>query len=229
MDDKTLSSIMAELSRNIVHFLTDKNLSSALSRESNITPQDLKFGNDVYINIPEHLLRQWKSLLTLIVNQFLTYFEQRKEERAKPILFLLDEFPRLGKVSAMLDGLATLRSKKIVICLIIQSLAQLDAIYGHDERKVISDTCAYKAILGATDADTQEYFSRLVGTYDKQVTSTGTHREAYTGIGKSTSTHISEIEKRIIKPEEFGRLTDIVLLTPYGYSRVEKAAYYQGE
>jgi type IV secretion system protein VirD4 len=215
MEDRTLSSIMAELSKNIVSFVTDRNLQSALSRDMNITPEDLEFGNDVFITIPEHLLRQWKTLLTLIVNQFLTHFEQRKETDARPILFLLDEFPRLGKVGAMLDGLATLRSKKIVICLIIQSLAQLDAIYGQNERKVISDTCAYKAILGATDADTQDYFSRLVGTYDKQVTSYGTNSESFTGFGKGTSTNTQEVEKRIIKPEEFGILTDIVLLTPF--------------
>ena len=226
MEDKTLSSIMAELSKNIVGFVTDRNLVSALSRASNITPEDLEFGSDVFIQIPEHLLKQWKTLLTLIVNQFLTHFEQRKETDARPILFLLDEFPRLGKVSAMLDGLATLRSKKISICLIVQSLAQLDAIYGQNERKVISDTCAYKAILGATDADTQDYFSRLVGTYDKEVTSHGTNNEAFTGFNRGTSTNTQEIEKRIIPPHEFGMLTDIVLLTPFGYQRVEKVPYY---
>lgn len=215
MEDKTLSSIMAELSKNIVHFVTDRHLSSALSRDKNITPDDLEFGNDIYINIPEHLLRQWKTLLALIVNQFLTHFEQRSEANTRPILFLLDEFPRLGKISAMLDGLATLRSKKISICLIVQSLAQLDAIYGQNERKVISDTCAYKAILGATDADTQEYFSRLVGTYDKSVTSHGANKEAYTGFSKGTSTNTQEVEKRVIPPHEFGMLKDIVLLTPF--------------
>ena len=243
MEDKAVAGIMAELSKNIVHFVTDKNLISALSKKNNIKPDDLEFGNDIYIQIPEHLLRQWKNLLTLIVNQFLTHFEQREEATARPILFLLDEFPRLGKVSAMLDGLATLRSKKITICLIIQSLAQLDTIYGQNERKVISDTCAYKAILGATDADTQEYFSRLVGTYDKQVTSHGENRAAYTGFPKGTSTNTYEQETRIIKPHEFGMLNDIVLLTPFAmafkqkqaadspehsvsFCRVEKCPYY---
>jgi type IV secretion system protein VirD4 len=72
----------------------------------------------------------------------------------------------LGKVEAV-NGLATLRSKKIIICLIVQSLAQLDAIYGRDQRKVIVDNSAYKTILNATDAETQEYFSRLVGTYER--------------------------------------------------------------
>jgi len=226
MDERALSSIVAEISKNVVHFVTDRNLISVLSRKSNITPADLEYGNDIYIQIPEHLLRQWKNLLTLIVNQFLTHFEQRSELHARPILFLLDEFPRLGKVNAMLDGLATLRSKKISICLIIQSLAQLDTIYGHNERKVISDTCAYKAILSATDADTQEYFSRLVGTYDKEVTQHGTQSSPFIGFPKGQSTNTYEQEKRIIKPEEFAMLKDIVLLTPFGNLRVDKMPYY---
>jgi len=225
MDDKVLSSIVAEISKNIVHFATDKNLISALSRENNIQPWILEHGGDIYVQIPEYLLKQWKNLLTLMVNQFLTCFEKRNEQTARPILFLLDEFPRLGKVNAMLDGLATLRSKKITICLIIQSLAQLDLIYGTNERKVIADTCAYKAILSATDAETQEYFSRLVGTYDKQVTARGTNSSAL-GFPTGQSTNTYEQEKRIIKPEEFATLKDIVLLTPYGNFRVEKTPYY---
>lgn len=240
IDERVLSSIIAELSKNIVHFVTDKNLISVLSRRNNITPNDLEYGHDIYIQIPEHLLRQWKTLLTLIVNQFLTHFEQRPEGDARPLLFLLDEFPRLGKVSAMMDGLATLRSKKITICLIIQSLAQLDTIYGQNERKVIADTCAFKAVLGATDADTQEYFSRLAGTYDKQVITHGTNSSPFINFPKGQSTNTYEQEKRIIKPHEFGMLNDIILLTPFSmpvmlgkseavvsFCRVEKAPYYR--
>ncbi|MCL2049319.1 MAG: type IV secretory system conjugative DNA transfer family protein [Defluviitaleaceae bacterium] len=225
MEEKTLAGIMAEVSKNIVPFVTDKDLISALSKQKNITPEDLEYGNDIYIQIPEHLLRQWKTLLTLIVSQFLTHFERRNEQTALPILFLLDEFPRLGKIPSMLDGLATLRSKKVSICLIVQSLAQLDVIYGTNERKVICDTCSYKAILGATDTDTQEYFSRLVGTYEKKVIAYGTNSDVF-GLGRGTSTTTHEVEKRIIKPEEFGQLTDIVLLTPYGMARVRKTPYY---
>ena len=226
MDNKTLSGIMLEISRNILPFVTDENLISCFSKEKNLTPVDLEYGSDIYINIPEHLLRQWKGLLTLMVSQFLTYFEQRSEENPTPILFLLDEFPRLGKVGSIIDGLATLRSKKITICLLIQSLAQLDLIYGMNERKVIADTCSYKAILSATDAETQEYFSRLVGTYDKEITTHGTNSSPYVGIPKGQSTNTYEQEKRIIKPEEFATLNDIVLLSPFGFLRVEKKPYY---
>lgn len=227
-DEKLLSGIVLEISRNILPFITDNTLISCFSRQNNITPVDLEYGADIYIHIPEHLLRQWKGLLTLIVNQFMTFFEQREESNNNPILFLLDEFPRLGKVPAILDGLATLRSKKISMALIIQSLAQLDLIYGENARKVIADTCAYKAILSATDADTQDYFSRMVGTYDKQETSHGTNKEAFTGMPRGTSTNTQPQQRRIIKPEEFASLDDdMVLLTPKGYCRIDKKPYYR--
>ena len=225
--EKTLSGIMSEISQKIIPFATDKNLISCFSKSNNITPNDLAYGSDIYIQIPEYLLRQWKGLLTLIVNQFLSYFEQRNEYKPTPILFMLDEFPRLGKIGAMLDGLATLRSKRITICLILQSLAQLDLIYGTNERKVIADTCAYKAILSATDVETQEYFSRLVGTYDDQVTSRGANSSAFIGFPTGRTSTTYEQEKRIIKPEEFATLHDIVLLTPFGNCRVEKKPYYK--
>jgi type IV secretion system protein VirD4 len=228
MSDNTLSGIYSELSKNVVPLVTDDEVVSALSRKNVVTPEDLEYGYDVFIKIPEHLLRQWKSLLTLIVNQFLTFFERRDENNDRPILFLLDEFPRLGKIPAIIDGLATLRSRKITIALIVQSLAQLDHIYGHNARKVIADTCAYKAILGATDAETQEYFSRLFGTYDKTITSYGTQNEYFTGFPRGSSTSTYEQERRIIKPEEFGHMNNIALLSPFGFSIIDKAPYYGG-
>ena len=226
MEDKTLSSVYVTLSLQIKIFVTDKNVRECLSQPQNITPDDLEFGSDIFINIPEHLLRQWKNLITLIVNQFLRHFEKRPDMTARPILFLLDEFPRIGKMDGITDALATLRSKKITICPIIQSLAQLDLIYGKETRQVIADTCQYKAILGASEVDSQEYFSRLVGTHDETKTSKSKQQNIVgfpVGYGTLTNTE----EKRIIKPEQFATLKDIVLLTSFGYYRVEKTPYYE--
>ena len=207
-------------------FVTDKDLIFALSRENNITPEDLEYGSDIYINIPEHLLRQWKSLLTLIVSQFLRHFEKRPDRTAHPILFLLDEFARLGKIDGITDGLATLRSKKITMCVIIQSLAQLDLIYGENARRVIADNCAYKAILSATDAESQEYFSKLVGTHEKTKISYSQNFD-FINFPKGTSKSTYTEEKRRIKPEDLATLGDIALFTPFGFFRVEKVPYYE--
>ena len=229
MAEKTLSGVFAELSRNIISLVTDDCIVAALSSGQTIEPADLEYGYDIFLNVPEHLLRQWKNLLSLMVNQFLLFFERRNEKYdLPPILFLLDEFPRIGKIPSIMDALATLRSKRITICMILQSLAQLDMIYGKDERKVIADTCAYKAVLSATDPETQEYFSRLVGTYEKEKKSHGVTSDPIIGLGRSKSVNTFTEEKRIIKPEQFSTLGDIVLLHPFGagFLRVDKVPYW---
>jgi type IV secretion system protein VirD4 len=233
MDSRVLSGISAEISRGITVLVTDDKIIQALSWEKTkeiIAPMDLENGRDVYIQIPEHLLKQWKNLLSLMINQFITFFEQRAESPDnRPVLFLLDEFPRLGKIPDITDALATLRSKKITICVIVQSLAQLERIYGYDTRKVIADTCAFKAVLGATDVDTQKYFSALVGTYEKIRRTTTQSSDPYVGAPTGVSTAFSEDnDKSVIKPEEFAYLREIILLYPlqHNFCRVRKLPYY---
>lgn len=228
MDNKTLVGIFTELANNIMVFATDEDLKEVLNKEILVTPQDLEKGEDIFIQIDESKIEQWKGLTSLIIAQFLKHFENRAEsETNEPILFLLDEFPRLGKIEGITNGLATLRSKKIHIALLIQSLAQLDVIYGKGNRKIIADNAAYTAILKATDTETQEYFSKRVGTHERDKISYNASFDAYTQLGKGTGVSKSTEEKKLIKPEEFAYLKDIVLLTPTGYMRVEKAPYYE--
>jgi type IV secretion system protein VirD4 len=228
MDLRTLAGVYAELSNHLAVFATDPLLRECLTRKRCIRPDDLEEGNDVFLLLPEDKLETWQGLLALIVNQFMRHFERRPEGDAglAPVLFLLDEFPRLGRVEAV-KGLATLRSKKVTICLLVQSLAQLDFLYGRSYRQVIADNCAYKAVLNATDAETQEYFSRLVGTGDKpkQTNSTSFREDGRYIAGTGTSE--TTVEKRLVKPEEFATLEKAVLLSPYGYCRVRKASCYR--
>ena len=227
MDDKTLSGVFAELSNHITVFATSDDLQRALSGEGrSITPADIEGGYDIFCCIPEHKLEEWKDLLGMMCNQFLKSFERRGEGNKTPILFLIDEFPRLGKIEAISNGLATLRSKKIHIALIVQSKSQLNAIYGKDVAEVIADNCSYKAILKASEPETQEWCSKLVGTYDKKKISSNYNADIL-GVGKGQGTSSSTEEKRIIKPEEFAYLKDVVCVFPNGYKRLQKANYYE--
>jgi len=230
MDDKTLSGVYAELSNHITVFATSDELQKALSGEGrSITPADLENSYDIFCCIPEYKLEEWKDLMGMMCNQFLKSFERRSEGNKTPILFFIDEFPRLGKIEAISNGLATLRSKKIHIALVIQSLSQLNAIYGHDVAKVIADNCSYKAILKASEPDTQEWCSKLVGTYDKMKKSSSWQGDN-TGFGKGIGTSSSTEEKRIIKPEEFGFLekeNKVICIFPSGYKMLQKSSCYE--
>jgi len=227
MDEKTLSGVFAELSNHITIFATNDDLQRALDGSGTyITPADIEEGYDIYCCIPEYKLDQWKDLLGMMCNQFLKYFERRPDTNTAPILFLIDEFPRLGKIETISNGLATLRSRKIHIALFVQSKSQLNAIYGNDVAEVISDNCSYKAILKASEPNTQEWCSKLVGTYDKLKKSSSYNADII-GIGQGQGTSTSTEDKRIIKPEEFAYLKDIVCVFPNGYRRMKKIKYWE--
>lgn len=228
LNEKTLSGIFTELSNRISIFATNMDLQEALSGKGKcITPKDLE-DYDIYCCIPEHKLEEWKDLLGMMCNQFLKSFERRSEDNQTPILFLIDEFPRLGKIEAISNGLATLRSKKIHIALFVQSKAQLNVNYGKDMAEVITDNCSYKAILKASEPTTQEWCSKLVGTYDKEKKSSSYNTNEI-GMAKGMGTSTTTEDKPIIKPEEFSYLQDVVCIFPNGYRRIKKIKYWEDE
>ncbi len=229
MADNTLSGIYSEVSNAVLPFAADEQLRSALSkpRSQCISPSDLDNGISIYIHLEEHRLEQLRNFLTLLVNQFLKHFEQRSEADNTRVLFLLDEFARLGKLDSIMNGLATLRSKKITIALIFQSLAQMDVIYGKDQRKAIFDNCSFWALLRVGDPDSQKYFSDAIGTFDKSKKSYSDNQQDFKVTG-STGTSTTTEEKKIIKPEDLNRLDDeLILISPFGFNRVKKTYYFK--
>ena len=58
--------------------------------------------------------------------------------------------------------------RKYILLLLFRVRAELNAIYGKEVAEVIADNCSYKAILKASEPETQEWCSKLVGTYDKK-------------------------------------------------------------
>lgn len=219
MADETRGGIVAGVSNAISTFVTDRDILEVLTKSEKITPDLLLKGERIFICIPEHKLDVYRELLQLIISQFLRYFEQLKDHETRPILMMLDEFARLGRYDKLTNGLATLRSKKVTIMILTQSVSQLDMIYGSDTRKVMTDNCSYKVILNASDADSQQYFSNLAGTYVK-------YQRSYTR-GQNSSYSISEHELPIVRPEELATLKKELVITPYGVQWVEKRPYYR--
>lgn len=233
---KTLAGVSAELHNQIAIFATDTLVQDILSPSKDASCNKIKWEDleysDIFIRIDHSKRLQWDSVIRLMVTQLIRTLERRPEKYSpdganiNPTLLLLDEFPQYGKIDIITSALETLRSKNVTISLFNQSLADLDAIYGKDIRRVILDNCPYKAILNASDAETQRYFSDLVGTV--KIPSKGISAN-YTEFGQPSgySCNITESREPIIHPHEFASLQNIVLLHPYGFSRIEKVSYYK--
>ena len=188
-------------------------------KEIAFTPKTLE-KNCVIFRLDETLLDVYAPLLSIVVSQTLTYFASRPIGTTPPILFALDEFSSLGKMD-IIGALQKLRKRGIRIFVITQSLADLDRIYGETERKAMLNNFLYKAILGAGDTDTQEYFAKMIGhKQEKSYSKT-------TGHGAASITERQE-KSWAIEPDELGRLRkDLVLLHPAGYDKLRKTPYFK--
>ena len=190
------------------------------------------FATDRYIShIPADRIEQWSGAINLMYTQLIRHLERRPDMHAPEgqhniqTLLLMDEFARFGKLEMITDAMATLRSKNVNICLMIQSVAQLDKIYGEDDRKIIFDNCKFQAILRANDADTQKYLCELIGT--RLTIQRGvSEQEDEDGDTIGYSRQFSEIRDWTVQPHELATLNDVLLLTPYGFCRAEKFRLY---
>lgn len=202
---ETLGTVFAELRGKLTTIAVDKHIQYATSG-SDFSPSEIE-ESMIYLQVSEHRLKQYGEIFAIIVGQFIRYLTKREEGKNPPVLLLLDEFPRLGKMSDIVSGLATLRSRNVHLFLAIQSLSQLDTIYGKDERKVIIDNCAYKLVLHASDTDTQRYFSDMAGQKTAVIKSF-TQGE---GVRKEQNFTTQEQSVPLIRPEEFGQLEKPIL------------------
>ena len=180
---------------------------------------------DTIIDVRGIALAQCAPLVRLVLTQLVKMLSLRGEKRyggndLPPVLICIDEFPQLERMPAMISALTTLRSKGVTMALCVQSLASLDATYGHDEARVILDACGYKVIRNANDAESQEYLSKLIGTTDVLSLSPSA---SVTGASGS----LGRRQRPLIYPEALGRLRGkAILITPYGTCQVTPKPVY---
>ena len=238
MDSKMLAGISMELHNHISVFATDTLIQDILSSSEDDHKERIMWDEleqtDIFIRIDQSMCEQWKSVMRLLLVQLIRTLERRPEKyeaagkRIAPTLLMLDEFPQYGKLDIFTSALKILRSKNVTISIFCQSLADLDETYGKNSRRAILDNCPYKAVLNASDAETQQYFSDLVGT-TKVPSKAITANFDELGYSLGYSVSVNESREPIIHPHEFASLPDIILLHPgpERFCRVKKETYFR--
>lgn len=179
--------------------------------------------HNVFVVIPDDMLKVYGPLLHIITAQCLDYFSARPTTQNQNILFCLDEFASLGKLD-IVDALRKFRKKHIRIMVLTQSISDIEDVYGSGAHRSMLSNFKYKLILGVGETEAQEYFAKLIGQEEKQkdsITSSGR-------FGPVTSTTSAPQKDYIIEPSSLDRLgDDLILLYPEGYRRLQKAFYHK--
>lgn len=155
---KTAASIKNTLASNLQLF-TD----TLAINKSDFTAQQLR--NEpiaLYISYSENKSNYLSPLMACIYSQLI---DQLTDIKGIPITFLLDELANIGFISNFPTVLSTCASRDMTFLLCLQSISQLEAIYGRYNTLTILNNCKTKAVLPSlTDLQTIEYISKLCGT-----------------------------------------------------------------
>ncbi len=189
------------------------------------SPKDLDKGKSIFLAIEENMLETYKSLLRLCTVQALKEMERRSETAESPIIFMIDEFARLGRMEGIFNALATLRSKKVMVMLAFQSLAQCEVIYSKEETRVLTDNCRVKVICEVSDPDTSKTVSEWAGKYREM-------KETLDG-GKDRHKTYTYEDKNIVDSNDLITLLDkdeeILIISGVGYLRPKKCYYFKDD
>ncbi len=81
-----------------------------------------------------------------------------------PVLFVLDEMPKMQKLDAVIQGPDLGRGQKVSYLIIGQDIHQIQEKYGADAAATIISTTAAKIVLRQNDPDTARRFSQMMGS-----------------------------------------------------------------
>lgn len=187
------------------------------------SPYSFRENRSVFLAVPEHLLESYQAVLRLCTCQVLQEMQRRAEREENPILLIIDEFARLGRIEGIFNALATLRSKKVMVLLAFQSLAQCEAIYSKEEARVLIDNCRVKCILEVSDPQTAKMVQDWCGKYQ--------NKKETLNSGRSRHKSYSYEDKPIVEPEDLITLARkqelILVISGTGYLRIRKAFYFK--
>lgn len=206
--EKNVAGIYNHLAKHVRPF-NNGALRTLLDGKGNcITPEDLEHG-DVYIDIPQEKFEIYAPVMAIIVSNFMIAFMSREDVSSnpnlKPIIFLLDEAVQLNlDFKVLSQAMSTLRSKKVSIFLLMQSIAQLEGRYGEAHAREIMDLCAYISVINAQDPKSRKYFQELVGM--KKEYKRNTSLSTKTKEDQTNGVTVSEVDEYIFKAADFGDL-----------------------
>lgn len=157
---ETAGSIRTVLTSSVQIFARP-DVSEIAKKENKISFKSIRTKPTViYVRIPE---RKAHILKPLMATFFWQSIEHIADTDGNPIFFLLDEFPNIGKIPGFAQMAATLRSRKISLCVALQGIEQLSREYSEHEQKDIINNLKTKIYYPGSTGETAEYASRISG------------------------------------------------------------------
>jgi type IV secretion system protein VirD4 len=164
---------------------------------SDVALADLKGGSaSLYLAFPQDRIATHGAALGLIVNQAITAVA-RSTQKGR-VLFLLDEFANLGRLSGLAESLTALPGLGVRVWMFVQELAELVRIYGPNTAQTVLSQAEAKQFFAVGSDQLAQTLSKALGQRTVKSWNYNLGRFDDDEVGES----VSESGQPLLRPDE---------------------------
>lgn len=213
MNPKVRSDVYSTLFAK-VNLFSDAYISN-LTSTSDFSLEDFYTSKEpitLYLTVPYGQMTRVMPVFSLLINFILNRFSSgeirlgtKEKKLSHRLLFLLDEFPALGKGGQQIhNNLGVLAGYGITFYLICQSLSQLDTIYGKDHSFL--SNCKTLMIYAPGELEPAKKFSEMIGKESVTKESISASGSRYAVAFNNLNASSQEVARDLINPDELMKL-----------------------
>ena len=185
----------------------------------------------VFIGLTPDNIQRLKPLMCMVYQQATAFMSQHmptKEEKYG-VLYLMDEFPTVGKLEQFLAGIAYFCGYHVKLFLIVQDTQQLKGTYEDTGMNSFLSNSTYRVTFAANNVDTAKLISELIG--NQTVESDSSSRSKWFSLNANQgSVSISQTQRALLMPQEVINLprdNEIILIEANPPVRTKKIFWYK--
>lgn len=228
--DKERSGVVSTMNSSLE--LWANPLIDAATASSDFNIQEFKkIKTTVYVGLTPDNIQRLQKLMQVFYQQA-TEFLSRKmpdtKEEPYGVMFLLDEFPTLGKMETFKAGIAYFRGYRVRLFLIIQDTQQLKGTYEEAGMNSFLSNSTFRITFAANNYETANLISQLCG--NKTVEQASFSKPIFFDLNMSTRTqNVSQVQRALLLPQEVIQLPkdeQIVLIESFPPIKSQKIKYF---
>jgi type IV secretion system protein VirD4 len=184
----------------------------------------------IYVGLTPDNLQRLQPLMQVFYQQATEFLSRSmpSKEDAYGVMFMMDEFPTLGKMEQFKSGIAFFRGYKLRLFLIIQDTEQLKDIYEDAGMNSFLSNSTYRITFSANNIETAELISKMIG--NKTVEQVSANKPKFMDLNPAARTlHVSETQRALLLPQEvmtLDRDLQILLIEASPPIKSKKIKYY---
>ncbi len=189
-----------------------------------------KVCTSVFVGLTPDNIQRLRPLMSMFYQQATQFLSSKMPGKDEPygVMFMLDEFPTLGKMEQILAGIAYFRGYRVKLFLIIQDTQQLKGVYEDAGMNSFLSNSTYRVTYAANNVETAKLISELIG--NKTVASESMNKPKYLDLNPaSRSIHMSKTQRALMLPQEvitLSRDLQIILIEASPPIMCKKIKYY---